>query len=992
MSFKYDEFYNALQKGFIDKDILSNENYLPQVLTNNSIKKQKVLTTILKELNSCEQFIFSVAFLTKSGVATLMNTLLELEKKGIKGKILVSQYQNFTQPEALKTLLKFSNIELKISVENSFHAKGYLFKKNSYYNIIIGSSNLTANALCRNREWNLKVSATDNSKIIEELIEEIDIEFENAITVDNVFIDFYQFIYDKQRKQSLFNNLSSFNSNSIKIKPNRMQQEALNNLKKIRESGKNRALLISATGTGKTYLAAFDVLNFNSQKTLFIVHRANIAKRALDSFKKILNNPNKTFGLLSGDSKDIDADYIFATVQTLSKEESLKKLSTNYFDYIIIDETHRAGANSYLKIVDYFKPKFLLGMSATPERGDGFDIFNLFDYNIAYEIRVQQALEEDMLSPFHYYGISDIYFDEQKDNLNYKNFSYLTSDERVKHIIDKIKLYGTDSGVIRGLIFCSSIDESKELSKKFNQQGYKTVSLSSENSEIEREMAIEKLESDNFDEKLDYILSVDIFNEGVDIPKLNQIIMLRATQSVIVFVQQLGRGLRKSENKEYLTVLDFIGNYSNNYLIPMALYGDSSYNKERLRKLIISGNIEINGASTVNFDLISKERVFKSINSANMDTKKELVNDYNNLKFKIGKTPFMIDFINFGSRDPYLFVKYSKSYFNFISNIENQFENTLSQKERKYIELISSDIANGKFIEEVYLLLALINRKTLSISQLKTELKNRYNIGLRGESLDINKENFIDKIGYILEKNLNFKFVTEIFNKKATPIGDIYNIDVVEFDKEVFRISNDFNNLLENSIFKKFITDILETSIKVFEKNFIKDRYFDGFILYNRYSRKDVFRALSWDKNPNPQLVGGYIVSNDKSNCAVFINYHKDENISSSKDYNDGFIDKSHFRWMSKTKRNINSPDVKDIKNGVGVMRMPLFIRKTGDEGNKFYYMGDVNPIENHFEQKYISSDSGEKLSVIEMILKLKYSIEDDIYEYLIYGGMNSRV
>jgi len=317
-----------------------NLNNFPELLTNDKSNNKKVLTTITKELKNCDEFWFSVAFVTKSGVIALTNVFEELNSKNIKGKILVSQYQNFTQPEALKMLLKFSNITLKIVVEGNFHAKGYLFKKENNYNLIIGSSNLTASALCENKEWNLKISENSNSSVIKDVLNEFDKEFENALTVNQMFIEAYESIYNNIQRLTFKDNLNQSSS----LTPNKMQNDALINLKELRNLGKNKALLISATGTGKTYLSAFDVLSFNPNKFLFVVHRLNIANAALKSFKEIIKNKTKTFGIFSGETKETEVDFLFATIQTISKEENLKLFDKNHFDYIVIDETHRVGA------------------------------------------------------------------------------------------------------------------------------------------------------------------------------------------------------------------------------------------------------------------------------------------------------------------------------------------------------------------------------------------------------------------------------------------------------------------------------------------------------------------------------------------------------------------------------------------------------------------------------------------------------------------------
>ncbi len=958
----------SLHTGFIDKNFHSNRGYLPQILLNDKVTEKKVLSTIIQRLKKCDEFWFSVAFLTTSGVATLINVLDELNQKKVKGKIVVSQYLNFTQPEALKRILQFENIELKIIVDGAFHAKGYLFKYGELYDLIIGSSNLTASALCSNKEWNLKITATPTSDIIYNAIKEFTSEFKNAISVNAEFISSYETIYKKQfyNNRIVKENLIKVIEN--KVEPNSMQKEALLNIEQLRKQGKDKALLISATGTGKTYLSAFDTKKFNPKTFLFVVHRANIAKAAMKTFKTIFG-VSKTMGLYSGDQKELNNDYIFSTVQTISRDEHIKKFNPNHFDYIVIDETHRAGADSYKIILDYFKPKFLLGMTATPERTDGLDIFKLFDYNIAYEIRLHKAMEEDMLSPFHYYGVTDITVDGEILEEN-SDFSKLISDERIKQIIDKAKFYGCDNGKVRGLIFCSSVEECKMLSINFNQLGYKTIALTGDNKEDERASAINRLESDN-DDKLDYIFTRDIFNEGIDIPKVNQVIMLRPTQSAIVFVQQLGRGLRKTENKEYLTVIDFIGNYSNSYLVPIALYGDTSYNKDSLRKLMASESNPIPGSSTINFDKISRERIYEAIDSANMQLKKDLVNDYKLLKFRLGRIPMMIDFIEHGSRDPQLYVNYSRYYFNFAMDLEDSLKSLLNEKERKLLELFSNEINNGKRVEESVILKHIIHSQKLNIQLLKSQIENEYGYLLSDETIDscIN--------------NLNFKFVTENKNKKLVSVHEIYDINILKKSKQQIIIDEAFLKTLKNSTFFEYLEDNINYSISTFNKLFVKNKFINGFVLYRKYSRKDVFRILNWETNPLAQNVGGYIINSQKTNCPIFVNYHKEESISSSTKYEDGFINNSEFEWMSKSKRTLSSPDVLTIKNYKDGLRLPLFIKKNNDEGTDFYFMGDVTPVENSFKQTSMSDDNGKQVSVVKINFSMKYPVEDSIYEYL---------
>jgi hypothetical protein len=610
-------------------------------------------------------------------------------------------------------------------------------------------------------------------------------------------------------------------------------------------------------------------------------------------------------------------------------------------------------------------------MTATPERTDGDDIFKMFDNNIAYEIRLHRALSEEMLSPFHYYGVTDLTINDQEvDELT--DFNHLTAKERVERIIETAKIYGCDNGNVRGLIFSSNNEISIKLSNEFNERGFQTVALTGDSSEAERQRAIRLLESDNYSEKLDYIFTVDIFNEGIDIPSVNQIIMLRPTQSAIIFVQQLGRGLRKIDAKDYLTVIDFIGNYNNNYLVPIALYGDRSYNKDALRKLISSGSSLIPGCSTINFDRISKDKIFESIDSANMQMKKDLVQDYNLLKRKMGRIPMMIDFIDHGSRDPQLYVNYSKSYFNFVAGQEEDFNGRINEKQKKLLELFSNEINNSKRIEETILLKNLILNESVDLNEFKTQIQNKYAYILSDTTLNS------------CVRNLNFEFVTENKDKKLKSAREIYGLNIVRKEDGKLIIENDFLSLLKQDVFKDFLLDNIAFALKTYDAKHKPPKFIDGFELYQKYTRKDVFRILNWAQNPLAQNVGGYIIASDKSNCPIFVNYKKNENISSTTKYEDKFVSPSKFEWMSKNKRRLTSPDVIAIRNAISNnTRLPLFIKKSNDEGLEFYFMGDVTPIDESFEETMMKDDNDNDVSVVKLDFKMNTTVEDGIYDYL---------
>jgi superfamily II DNA or RNA helicase/SOS-response transcriptional repressor LexA len=834
--------------------------------------------------------------------------------------------------------------------------------------LVIGSSNLTSSALSTNKEWNMKVSARNSSSLVDKVINEFQDDFEIGEIVNETYIEKYEEIYKKKFLVYKKSEEELFKELNLEITPNSMQIEALENLKNVRKEN-NKALIISATGTGKTYLAAFDAKAFNPKKLLFVVHRLNIAKKAMRTFQSVFGK-TKTMGLYSGNQRKLDKDFVFSTVQTISKSNHLGLFDKDFFDYIIIDESHRSGADSYIRLIEYFNPSFLLGMTATPDRTDDKDIYSLYDHNIAYEIRLNKAMEENMLIPFHYYGVTDLSVNNEILE-NESDFRLLTAEERVNKIISKIEFYGSDNGITRGLIFCSKKNEAKELSDKFNQKGYKTIALTGDSSEDERTKAIELLESDDLSIKLDYIFTVDIFNEGIDIPKINQVIMIRPTESAIIFIQQLGRGLRKTDNKYYLTIIDFIGNYKNNYLIPIALYGDTSFNKDKIRKLISEGSSMIPGESTINFDEITKERIYASIDSAKMQLLTDLKIDYNNLKSRIGRIPMMMDFVKNDSRDPYLYVNHSKSYFNFLNKIEKNFNAVLSIKQIKLLELFSKEINNSKRIEESIILKETIIYGNFNVKKLKAKIKEKYNYNISKETI------------YSCVSNINFEFVREKKGGKLVSARDIYNLNILKIENNIFSLENEFKTLLNDSDFKDFLLDTIEYSLYNFNKNFDASKWNDGFHLYRKYSRKDVFRILNFSENPVAQNVGGYLVSPDNKYCPIFVNYHKEEDISESTKYEDEFVNQKEFDWMSKSNRKVESKDVQSILGNNGKIRLPLFIKKNNDEGTDFYYMGDINPQKNNVEQTKMNSDNGKKLSVVKIRFDLEDAVSDSMYQYL---------
>lgn len=977
---KIQELKNGLTTAFIDSTFNSNLAYKPQLVYNDYKNGQKVFSAVENELRKCDSFSISVAFITRSGITPLLQTLKELEERNIPGRILTTDYLAFSDPKALDTLAGLSNIQLRMyktgNAGNGFHTKGYIFQEKEEYRFIIGSSNLTQDALTRNIEWNTKLVSTESGEMVEALVAEFE-KLWNSRENTKDYADFIEEYREKYKEKQLFNKMvaeqkriarnekvTSFEAYTLK--PNKMQLQFINSLMELRKKNENRALLISATGTGKTYASAFAMRELGFKKVLFLVHREQILKQAQRSYKNVLEK-SVTTGLLSGSYKQTDADYLFSTVQTMSRDNALAEFKEDRFECIIIDETHKAGADSYQKIINHFKPKLLLGMTASPERTDGFDIYKLFDNNIVSEIRLQDALEDDLLCPFHYFGISELEVGGQVIDEN-TEFRFLSNEQRVNHIIEKAKYFGHDGNRVKGLVFCSRNEEAKALSDAFNARGYHTVALSGANSQQEREMAIEQLEMDCnvedgkpvLDEALDYIFTVDIFNEGIDIPQVNQVIMLRPTQSAIIFVQQLGRGLRKADNKEYVVVLDFIGNYNNNFLIPIALSGDRTYNKDNVRKYVREGSRIIPGNSTIHFDEITKKRIFESINKMTT-TKKFLTDKYNQVKFKLGRIPTIIDYYKLGEVDPMLFINYAKTYDNFLRMVDKDYRIVFTEKEETILAFVSALVIDGKRPHELLMLKMMLDGNNIEQKSFENKLNN---IGER-----FRKDDYESSI-----KMLNMDFVAGADSKK---FSDIQFFAESGANIRMLQRSLAFKNKLNNSQFREELQNLIEYGFMRYKGMYTKHDE-NNLVLYEKYSRKDVCRLMNWDKDESSTMYGYRIKHNT---CPIFVTYEKKDDISESTKYEDQFIDGQTFSWMTRNGVALDSRESQEIidfaKSG---LKICLFIKKSDGEGTDFYYMGKVTPVS--WRQTTIQNNKGKILPIVNFIFKLEHSVREDIYEY----------
>ena len=768
-----------------------------------------------------------------------------------------------------------------------------------------------------------------------------------------------------------------------------MQESFIKKLDEIYHSGQNRALLISATGTGKTYAAAFSVKHLMEQKrpehhkrpikkVLFVVHREQIAIQAKNSFARVIGSEHgQTYGLLSGNHKDKECTFLFSTIQTLSLDRILKDFAPDAFDFIIIDEAHRSGANSYDKIMAHFQPEFWLGMTATPERTDDKDVFKIFNHQIAYEIRLKDALDYNLLCPFHYHGISDLKInnEEQKD---FSNFAYLTSDERVKHVLQKAEEFKFSGERVKGLIFCSSVDEAKVLSEKLNQHNLRTTYLTGDSKPEARLAAVDRLAGADGPQALDYILTVDIFNEGVDIPEINQVIFLRPTQSPIIFTQQLGRGLRKAAGNEYVVILDVIANYEKNYLIPVALSGDNSYDKDSMRKLVMLGTKVIPGASTVEFEKVVRDRVLESIDNARTNTVELLRTSYQAIKNKLGRIPNPVDFYPHNGIDAVKFFEkkwahYGSSYYGFLAKYEKDYTGKLSPLQAKMLSYLSGRFGNGKRVAEALLIESIINNKNTNADFFKEQLLKRFGIDASDDLLKnivLNLSNQFNLTGDQKERNKDVVFVE--------PIGT-----------EDFRIADAFNRALNDETSSDFIVqlnDLIAFIYQRYDLRYSKRYRCMDLTLNEKYSYEDIPRLLNWSKYISAQIIGGYRYDDETNTLPVLVNYNKEDDAIA---YEDHFENEEYLIALSKTNRKVDSKDAEiifrkqpDYKN----TKILLFVRKNKNdsETKTFYFLGEMNAAGDPEPVAVPKRDgTGGKLSAFKVRYRLESNVRRDIYEYI---------
>ncbi len=996
----------SLNTAFIDGRADSSLETRPMFLRNAPKEGEKFLCALEDELKDCTSFSISVAFISLSGVTPLLQVLREAERRNVRGRILTTDYLGFTEPAALKKLRSLKNLEVRLfrtsEARVGFHTKGYLFRHaDGVDHLLLGSSNITGSALTVNQEWNVKLASAANGEFAKSAFRNFDALWNarESKSLDDVLPN-YEAEY-KVRRPILRNAVGKDAVRQAeRLNLNKMQRRFIRNIERLIEQGEKRALLISATGTGKTYAAAFAVQAAKPKRLLFVVHREQIARQAMKSFRRVLGDAY-TYGVVSGTTvqKDFTPSAVFTTVQTLSRPDILQRAKAADFDWVIIDESHRSGAESYQRIMATLEPDFWLGMTASPDRMDGFDVYALFGHNIACEIRLQEALDEDLLCPFHYFGIA-----EAID---------LPFEERVDAIIDNADYYGYSGSCVKGLIFAKDVKEAYRLEAALNARGLRTKALSGKESINAREAAIARLVMDEGESgdaheakqpalfegievpgekeavpetgKLDYLITVDIFNEGVDIPEVNQVIFLRETQSSIVFIQQLGRGLRKAEDKDFVVILDFIGAYDNNYLIPIALTGNRTYNKDDIRRELLSGSRVMPGAATIHFDEISRERIFKSIETAKTNSIRLLKTHFEMLRRKIGRRPQLTDFLDHASIDPtkYLRSQGCSSYEAFVAKHFPDVALKLSGDE--VLDRLAGLARIGKGLREAEILL--LEAAMDGGPAVLAEAKARNAQSSRRQIPDADWASAI-------------RVLTNAFTQTRDAV-------MPAFMRAVFLEPNGAGDWRMHADWRKWLCDepdfetacreYLALMRRLFEERLSGNEYRDTtFCLYEKYTYEEVCRLLNWPRNLNAQTIGGYAYDVATKTLPVFINYEKKVDAIQ---YADRFLSDSVLMACSKSNRSIDSVDAdRFFKRGAANAdnRIFLFVRRSKDdnEAKAFYFLGEIEAQGQPIPVSVPSSNakSGE-FNAFEVRYRLETPVRSDIYDYLrgaLDGGLRT--
>ena len=854
--------------------------------------------------NKCYSFSLTVSFIKEAGLRLIQKEIESALNRGVKGRIITSTYQNFTDIPSLRIFKKWMetypnfscHLDFNSFEDNGFHTKGYIFQTKNGYEFLVGSSNITRFALLKNIEWNVSLTRNKEDKIINEAL----LEFDSLWNKTNPLSEEIIKKYTTQIEYAIERWDMDYGYNQIKVVPNAMQKAALKEIRRYRDMGEKRALIIAATASGKTFLAAFDAYNFNAKRLLFVVHRDTILNDAKKTFEKIFGS-TRTYGLFTGQEKNLDADFIFATNAMMATH--LDSFNPNNFDYIIFDECHHITNTTYEKILNYFTPAFLLGLTATPERMDKQDVFAIFNYVVPYELRLRDAINNDLVVPFKYFAVRDEMIDySDKEKVNFLK-NYFKDDSHIQFISNQIEKHRPE-GKLKAIGFCRSIDHAREMSLQMDGLGYHTTYLTGENNTGERSKAFEDLADDNND--LEIIFAVDILNEGVDLPSVNMVLFLRPTESQTIFIQQLGRGLRKYKGKDHLTVLDFIGNsYDRSTQIALGLgsLSSSTVLEKALLSSLVRNDFKDLGLPGVeiHFDERSKEEILKHIENTNFNTAFRLRSDYFSFKKYLAEKryPSHMDYLNSDCAPDLLrFLKAKMkgkknySYYNFLRNIGEDVP-LFNESEIRLLEVISD-------------LLPLTRREEYLI------------------------------IKQVLENQIDFNLLTKEYKRVNT-----YSLKTAVdnlISRKVIINSNPYKLNYEKgkgTAFEDFLVDLLEYGLERYENEFGD---FEGpFKMYGNYQKDKIMMEI--DGKQYSYMQGTKYDTKNKITY-VFVGLEKDKVAKGNFDYKDKFLSPSIFQWESVNKTTKDNAEGKKL---LATKIVHLFVRKVDEEDGivlPFTYFG----------------------------------------------------